>query len=587
MTGLTDVSANPLNVIVQLYPAEFSAGATQNSQYVQTTANLLNALPSLPASLQAQFNSIVQYLQTPMGNLFNTAWAGQQAAVVNYAASQFQSAAASGGVTVDNATCYLPPSGTVLAGVDPAGTNPAGLIIDFHLPGGDFHFATPKTIHVWFITETLMPAWRLTFDADVSVFTSVPVLPFNLVPSAQATLSNASMQPANALAATLSVLDNFFTALGNFFTQGNYISDVNWDTQLAQQQADQTLPLPTSVVGSMLSLFNDLNQAGPECVTYGFTECAFSIVGSTLTLTVTHPLDPGPTMADAYNLPGTFAPQAQLSTNVPSATPGSTITALGTGFPPDTSTSLSLEFLNTSSGTPSQAQVQFNGQIYNVSVPTGSSTNPLYTYNPTGLTPGATYVFQARCGDQLTWSQWGPTFALATAPSSNVELVLATTGGPGLTSTPIGNAPLPPAPTITWTCPGTVPPDTPVGLYELQAWLGGLLGGTLIASTPFSIEATAGPQIAIIDPTTGAIDTDTSFYSGGVPFTLAGWGFPDGTVTISFNGTPQATATSSDGSTPNFTALLTTPGLIGTVNVTAAAGGVTAPPLPIYMVLTQ
>jgi hypothetical protein len=126
-----------------------------------------------------------------------------------------------------------------------------------------------------------------------------------------------------------------------------------------------------------------------------------------------------------------------------------------------------------------------------------------------------------------------------------------------------------------------------VGLYELQAWLGGLLGGTLIASTPFSIEATAGPQIAIIDPTTGAIDTDTSFYSGGVPFTLAGWGFPDGTVTISFNGTPQATATSSDGSTPNFTALLTTPGLIGTVNVTAAAGGVTAPPLPIYMVLTQ
>ena len=283
--ALVDVSANPLNVVVQLFFALENAGATQNARYQQTNQALINALPFLPSSLQALLSPITPFLRAPLGSVFSSAWAGQKSAAESFAAGQLQSTAGGGGQSVSNVSCSLAQNGTVLAGVTPAqGANPAGLVIDFHLPGGEFRFSSgPKalkairqTVGSWslhqrsdktfddlarmfnahirgwinyygrFYPSALYPtlrhfwaAWRINFDADITVTTPVPTEPFNLTPVAQATLSNASMHPDNVGADFDQFIDDFFTALGNFFTGGNYISDVDWDEQVYSQETDQ------------------------------------------------------------------------------------------------------------------------------------------------------------------------------------------------------------------------------------------------------------------------------------------------------------------------------------------------------------
>ena len=178
-----------------------------------------------------------------------------------------------------------------------------------------------------------------------------------------------------------------------------------------------------------------------------------------------------------------------------------------------------------------------------------------------------TYVFEARCGDQASWSQWGPPFPLSTATESVVELLLwPVVGGQYWT---LGSAPLPPANTP-WICLGNIDPKTPPGQYFLKA----VLGSTVIAETPLSIVTTLTPRLAIIEAKSGAIADYPR--TGGTPFTLAGYGLPDGPVTINFNGTQVAPTTASNG---DFKIGLTTPGdatTNETLNVTATDGAITA-----------
>ena len=82
--------------------------------------------------------------------------------------------------------------------------------------------------------------------------------------------------PTNAVAAIGWALDTFWVGLVNFFEQGNnYISQIGEIQQQVAQQADQTQPVANKVIAPMLTLFNTLNSAGPECVALGFTQCAF------------------------------------------------------------------------------------------------------------------------------------------------------------------------------------------------------------------------------------------------------------------------------------------------------------------------
>ncbi len=554
----TNVSANPLNVVISVPYAPLNASATQNSQYQSISLPLPSILSKLPASLSAQFAPVLPFLSTPLGQLFNDAWANIHAAEQTNLANQFVQAAGSGGQGVSNVSCSLPSSGTVLASVDPAqGSTPANVALDFNLPGGNFHF----------YSGPLGAGWLLNFNADLTVSTPAPVQPFGFSPVVIATLSNASLNADNFGADVDSFLDNFFTDLGNFFTNGNFVSDVNWASQQVSQDADQSQVISGPEVAPLVSLFNTLNSASPECATYGFTQSAFTIPGSTLTLTVTHPLDPGPIAEDAFNPPNTLILPPTLAATASEATPGSAISAIGSQFPADTSHALKLEWPNTSSGTPTQAQIQYSGQIHTIAAPSNAQPGFLYVYEASGLTPGKTYTFEARCGDQLTWSQWGPPLPLTTASTNIVDLVLVPVGA-GQSFT-LGNAPLPAANGL-WNCSGTIPAAAPVGNYNLQA----VQGGKLIAETPLSIVATLTPQIEVIDPTTDAIIYPPIF--GGQPFTLKGFGFPNGQVTIAFDGSSVQTVNASAGA---FTVNLTTPGTpytVGTINVTATEGAAVA-----------
>jgi hypothetical protein len=595
--ALVDVSASPLFVVVDLYSAVLNAGVTQNSQYVHTEDTLNNVPPSVLGALGAQFAPILNVLNTPVGNLLNTAWKAQQSSVESYMATQFASAASgTGNVTITNVSCSLPPTGTVLAddfeATSSGGVTQNTLEIDFHLPGGSVNFTTPYTVQVWPWpggTETFYPTWNVSFDADLSLFTVVPTQPFNLTPSAAVTLSNANgPNPTNFVAAAADIVDNIWVGLVNFFEQGNnYISQIGEIQQQVAQQADQTQPVANTVIAPMLTLFNELNSAGPECVALGFTQCAFSVgpyfapsPPNSVVLRITHPLDQGPTIVDGNNPPGIIQNDPTLAT-APEATPGSTITAVGSDFPADTTTSLSLEFPNTSSGTPTGAQVQFNGQIYDVPVP---PTPAPYAFNPTGLASDNIYVFEARCGDQATWSQWGPQFSLATASGDFASLELWPVDGGQYSY--LGHAPLQPANTP-WTCLGNIDPNTPTGPYLLKALAA---GGAVIAKTPLQIVTTLTPTLGIVGPNNTSVPYPRS---SGIPFTLAGYGFPDGPVTISFNGTQVAPATASNAnpSNPSFSVNLTTPGNPAsneTVNVTATDGGITATLNPaIYLQGTQ
>ncbi|HXW70411.1 MAG TPA: hypothetical protein VEK34_03050 [Methylocella sp.] len=560
---MTDVSANPLNVVISLAYGPLNAEATQNGQYQFLNQSLLSVLPLLPASLVSQLSPITPFVLTPLGQLFNNAWTNLLPTEQKDLANQFTQVA---GQSVSNVSCTLASSGTVLAGVSPAqGSTPANVAIDFQLPGGNFYFNAGP----------LSAEWRINFDADLSVSTPVPVQPFNFSPVVIATLSNASLNADNFGANVDQFFDNFLTGLGNFFLSSNFVSDVDWWQQTVPREVDGSEVIVGPAAAPLVSLFNSLNNAGPQCASLGFTECAFSIVGSTLTLSVTHPLDPGPTIVGAFNQPQLVAPT--LMATAKEATPGSSITAIGSQFPIDSSHALELEWPNTSSGTPTEAQIQYQGQTQTIAAPSNVGSF-LYTYQATALTPGKTYVFEARCGDQLTWSQWGPPLSLTTATTGVVDLVLVGVGE----SWTLGSALLPTA-NAQWICPGTIPATVPLGDYYLQA----VQGGTVIAATPLSIVATLTPQIEVIDPATNAIANPPYYMTGGMPFTLQGFGFPNGLVTIAVNGSTVETVAATGGA---FTVNLTTPGdayTEETVNVTATEGGVTATLNPPILLLGQ
>ena len=113
----TDVSANPLNVVISLAYAPYNAGATQNGQYQIVSQSLEAVLPLLPSSLASQLSPITPFLGTPLGQLFNNDWANLLPTEQSTLANQFIQAASGAGQGVSNVSCTLASSGTVLAAV--------------------------------------------------------------------------------------------------------------------------------------------------------------------------------------------------------------------------------------------------------------------------------------------------------------------------------------------------------------------------------------------------------------------------------------------------------------------------------------
>ena len=147
----------------------------------------------------------------------------------------------------------------------------------------------------------------------------------------------------------------------------------------------------------LVSLFTTLNSAGPECASLGFTECAISIVGSNLTLSVTHPLDPGPTLINFYNQPSLLSPT--LAATASEATPGSSITAIGSAVPCRLLSRPDARMARHVVGDPDQAQIQYEGRPDDRR-PVQRRPGVSLHLSGDGPHPWHDHVFEARCGDQ-------------------------------------------------------------------------------------------------------------------------------------------------------------------------------------------
>jgi hypothetical protein len=580
-----NVTGTELNVVVDFYLNLTNGNFDQNSQYQQTKQPIAAFLPLAPMALQQQLAPLLPFLNNTLGSIFNTQYASQVPTLEQAACNLAISGAAAAGHPISNVTASFPSSGTLIATTTDAipaspgsPARPANLDLQFQLPGCSIHFS-------WGVFSA---AWLITFDASLDLSLPVPLLPFNLVPQTQLNIANVSGPNAdNAGADIVEGADDFFTALGDFLSNENYESYINLIQASTAKEDDGAYAAP--LFGSQfVTLLNALNAAGPQVVSYGFTQCAFSITGgNTLTFTLTHPLDAGPQVEDVNHPSGiVLSNPPTLSASLAQATPGTLIYVEGTNFPVASDTQISLEWPNTSSGTPISGQLQYeiagqgNSTIVTVSAGPPTSFNNEYTCTVNGLKPNTNYGFRARCGDQLTWSRWTENWLqINTAASSVVELVLKPASDPTGPGVVIGAAVLSPTP-ANWNSQGTIPATTASGNYLLVAQL----SGALIASTPITIGTALTPYLAIIDPVSGAI-IPSPVLTGGSVFTLLCADFPSGWIKVYIDGVEAATFPVTTG---QFIGQYTAPGTPETnseaMTITANVGSVSAPPLVVNLI---
>jgi hypothetical protein len=279
----TNVSNAPLAIVVSYF-----SKVTEQQVTNEAVASLESSYPPLSVALAP----LLPFIGQPLGSYFNNLWkGGLQAALQTLAAIQFTQNAAQKGYSVTNVKAVFPASGTVWAAPTPPGPPTAGspgepgsLTLSFQLPGCDISFDTGAAT----------AEWDVSFDTELQLFTLVPRLPFSLSFSQNLLPSNANLSADNVVA----WFEEGFASILNFLSFGLYsdpLSGIPSEFDSSSEQAS---------VAAVTALATNLNNLGAEVVGVGFTACEFLITsGSTLTLSLTHPLDPGPVVENLDDPP--------------------------------------------------------------------------------------------------------------------------------------------------------------------------------------------------------------------------------------------------------------------------------------------
>ena len=459
---------------------------------------VLGAQLQLPASVTGRLNQLAPFLSTSLLETFNQNWSASNPAT--FFASNFTQTLQQSGVAVSDVRAVIPQTGILWADATAPGSSgdpglPGQLTFYFEVPGCSISYETSSRTPP-FSWVGARDEWNVSFDFQLQVSTTVPLLPFTLSFVAQGQASNADNKPENltadidyAIHAVLVAVGSVANAVGLGAVPIAF--GIPTEGETASQQLESGIdtmdtPIPGVSVGGLASI---LNPAGPALVYLGISQCGFSVApdasgGDVLTLTLIHPLDPGPTIKN-FDHPSSSQPQAfsnppSLVASATEAQPGATISVLGTQFPVETSTQIRLEWNNSSTGPPQSAEIAFGGQT--ISVPMGAQFNNMYDYVAGGLQPNTEYSFRARCRDSLSSSAWSAPLNVTTAGGAVVELTLNAADQPAQALYPIGGAALS-ASSSNWACSGVIPATTPPGTYNLTA----ALSGQIIASTPLVI----------------------------------------------------------------------------------------------------
>jgi hypothetical protein len=541
LTGYTNISSAPLSVNFYYFSKSITdlsnGGWTTTS--IQDFENFLAAHVGLAdiiglGNFSTQLKPVQPYLSNALGTQFANLWQKMSPTLVANVAQQIETVGQQNHVTISNIYVVPPGSGSVWGQVGPGVLN-----VIYNLPGWNVLFDTPALDNA---------AWDVSFDVDLEITTDVPMQPFKLNFSAFAQPSNANLNMENTAALEIGLGDSVISAVTAGWVP-NIFSTVSGDVD------NNTPAVDVSTLNSTLA--TTLNNASTPLAAAGFTTCAFSIVGNPpqLTLTLTHPHDPAPALQNANASGGTLSIPPWLATSESEVKPGAAMAVFGHNFPVDTMSQLTVQWPNTSSGTPTGANIKYRLKGNSASEQTEpvSWAGPLYYFTATSLTANTTYEFVAQCGDFITWSEWGTVWFEITTSSTNIATVVLATSptGSGVT---VGSAPLPET-AAPWNCAVQIPNGTAPGTYYLLAEL----SGNVLAWAQIVVAESLSPILQMIDTSTTppTIITDPEL-DNGTTFTVRGEDFsPNSIVTVSLNGVAAVTTITPTG---EFVVPITLPG---------------------------
>jgi hypothetical protein len=368
-------------------------------------------------------------------------------------------------------------------------------------------------------------------------------------------------------------VNGIFTSLGGpFIGRPVIVPDPSGDT-------NRTYFFATGVDGNVYWKYFDFKQ-GDTALDGTFTPAGkqwASLPDKDSKVTLTGPIDPGPAVEIVNDPTKVLSNLPSLSVSNTRVAPGASLSVVGDNFPLPSATELQLEWPNTSTGTPTGAQLkyQIKGKdtttSIDVPVPPHFTGYGVYMYTVTALVPNTEYEFWARCSDTVGWSAWSSyPLTVKTSLSSDVQLILKLQSSAQSMAT-LGNQALS-ATSQLWKLNVTIPSTTVAGAYNLVAQL----DGAPLASAAITVATTALAQLQIIDPATNQIVT-LPILVGGDHFTVRGSDYPNGPVSIGIAGVKVASVAATNGT---FVATLTVPGspsdTFGTMTVVASGGGVSA-----------
>jgi hypothetical protein len=537
--GFTDITGSTLQVNLDF----------TNQQGVAQNVNAANIPGGLvPPAVQQLLQDPV--LSTPLNQFFDQQWSqtenknGQTmrdlscAMIRSTIVKQVKQALNKGAY---NISCNLASSGALGARVadgtmtnqEPAGWHyaapfylvPGGqyVMLAYWLPANSVTFSVP--VNAGPLNVFGDPSYTINFDGELMILADMANnYPATCTDAVYGWMEahNANIKAANAVADVEDALASFWQGIRDQPTA-------------LFQGAEGDINSSVEGVGPLGPLTNTFGQWATACnggAAFGFTQFQAGIQNSGLAFTFSHPDLPKPSLTNliAQHNGGSFlnnivgTQHVQVRAGQSDAVNGffdvPSVTSLQIGWSP----SMPVGHANVRWGLHGKAQTTVSQS--------GAE------FDPTNLSPNATYDFQVQVCDLVGCSPWSDTLSATTSATGTDKVVFKLASGSECTArakcTDVGSTTVGADGTLSGTI--TIPAATRPGQYTLQAQ-SGVGAGAQTATTPLTVLGAgeqAQPKLEMWDTVANRAYTGGRTVQG-LQFTLHGESFPPGDVTVTLD----------------------------------------------------